>query len=83
MSDIREWLEELGLGQYAEALAENAIDLETLPHVSDADLKDLGVALGHHRIDHAAQPQPQSAQPEPRTSKTGDAGRWIMCRSLP
>ncbi len=54
MSDIREWLEELGLGQYAEAFAENAIDLETLPHVSDADLKDLGVALGHRRTLQAA-----------------------------
>ncbi len=49
MTDIRQWLEELGLGQYADTFEENAIDLETLPHVSDADLTELGLALGHRR----------------------------------
>ena len=30
MSDIRQWLEELGLGQYADAFEENAITPELL-----------------------------------------------------
>jgi hypothetical protein len=41
--DVVEWLEALGLGQYAQAFAENDIDLAILPQLSDADLKELGV----------------------------------------
>ena len=48
--DITQWLEELGLGQYAQAFAENDIDLRALPHLSDDDLKELGLSLGHRRI---------------------------------
>ena len=33
------WLENLGLGQYADASAENAIDLEVLANLSDQDLE--------------------------------------------
>ncbi len=32
MSDIRQWLEKLGLGEYADAFEENAIDLAAWPH---------------------------------------------------
>ncbi len=52
--DIAQWLEGIGLGQYAQALAENAVDLETLPHLSDDDLKELGLPLGHRRKLQAA-----------------------------
>ena len=31
MTDIRQWLEELGLGQYADAFDENEIDRSLLP----------------------------------------------------
>ncbi len=34
------WLEDLGLGKYAETFAENGIDLEILP---DDELKELGL----------------------------------------
>ena len=37
-SDIGEWLDGLGLGRYAEAFAENAVDLDVLPDLSDGDL---------------------------------------------
>jgi class 3 adenylate cyclase len=47
--DIEQWLEGLGLGRYAEAFAENEIDLDALPHLTEDDLKDLGVALGARR----------------------------------
>lgn len=40
--DIVNWLESLGLGQYAEVFAENAIDLRTLPALTEDDLKELG-----------------------------------------
>lgn len=44
--DIREWLENLGLGKYVEAFAENEIDFDVLPHLGEADLKELGLPLG-------------------------------------
>jgi class 3 adenylate cyclase/predicted ATPase len=43
------WLEELGLGQYAKAFAEQAIDFEIVPALSDADLEKLGIPLGHRK----------------------------------
>src|SRR5262249_15606764 len=46
---IATWLDEIGLGQYATVFAENAIDLEVLPDVTETDLERLGVALGHRK----------------------------------
>ncbi|MFQ5955672.1 MAG: adenylate/guanylate cyclase domain-containing protein, partial [Kiloniellales bacterium] len=48
--DVREWLEGFGLDKYAEAFVENGVDLRALPHLSEDDLKELGVLLGHRRI---------------------------------
>ena len=47
---IEQWLSAQGLGQYAENFKANDIDIRALPYLSDADLKDLGVSLGHRRI---------------------------------
>ena len=48
---ITDWLEKLGLGQYAQRFLENEIALSILPDLTDADLKELGVsALGHRRL---------------------------------
>jgi len=45
---IAEWLEKLGLGQYARRFAENDIDFSLLTKLTDANLKELGVtSLGH------------------------------------
>ncbi len=50
VSDLQQWLEGLGLGQYAAAFVGNDIDLDLLGQLTDADLKDLGVAsLGHRK----------------------------------
>jgi class 3 adenylate cyclase len=49
MQPIAKWLEKLGLGQYAQCFAENGIDLLDLRHLTDQDLKDIGVLLGHRR----------------------------------
>jgi class 3 adenylate cyclase len=54
MQQVSDWLEKLGLGQYAERFAENGISISALPHLSDQDLKDIGVLLGHRRIMLAA-----------------------------
>ena len=44
-----EWLVSIGLGEYAQRFADNAIDLSTLRDLTDQDLKELGVLLGHRR----------------------------------
>ncbi len=48
--DIAQWLEGLGLGEYAQSFAENGVNFDALPHLSEDDLKDLGLVLGHRRI---------------------------------
>ena len=47
MDDLAQWLEKLGLARYAQLFAENDIDLDTLPHLTDEELKELGLSLGH------------------------------------
>jgi len=49
MQPIAEWLEKLGLGQYAQRFAENGIDLSVLQDLTDQDLREVGVLLGHRR----------------------------------
>ena len=50
MADVVRWLDDLGLGQYAEAFAENFVDFDTLPQLTPEDLEGLGVtAIGHRR----------------------------------
>ena len=47
--DIGAWLASLGLSEYADRFAENGIDFSVLPDLSDQDLKEIGVILGHRR----------------------------------
>jgi hypothetical protein len=47
--DISKWLEDLGLGRYTGVFAENEIDFDALPHVTEEDLKEIGIALGARR----------------------------------
>ncbi len=49
MQQIADWLEKLGLGQYAQRFADNDIDVSVLPYLTDADLEKIGVTLGHRR----------------------------------
>jgi len=49
MQTIQPWLEQLGLSQYAEVFAENDVDLEALCLLTDAELRNLGVSLGHRK----------------------------------
>jgi hypothetical protein len=50
MQQIAEWLEKLGMSEYAERFTENGISVAALRHLTDQDLKDIGVLLGHRRI---------------------------------
>ena len=49
MQEIADWLTRLGLPEYAGAFAENGVDVAVLPHLTDQDLQDIGVLLGHRR----------------------------------
>jgi class 3 adenylate cyclase/tetratricopeptide (TPR) repeat protein len=81
MQQIAEWLDELGLSEHAERFVANKIDVAVLPLLTDEDLKEIGIPLGHRRKILAAinqgtrlvQPTPV-AEPAPTTeSKRPDA----------
>ena len=60
--------------------AENKIDLSVLPHLTDQDLKDIGVPLGHRRKMLAAisevaadtASEPKVFEPEPKPQETAE-----------
>jgi class 3 adenylate cyclase len=54
MQDLADWLDKLGMSEYAQRFAENGISVAALPHLTDHDLKDIGVLLGHRRVMLAA-----------------------------
>jgi class 3 adenylate cyclase len=47
--DIGGWLRSLGLGQYEAVFHENEIDVEVLPELTESDLIQLRLPLGHRR----------------------------------
>jgi len=49
MRSTSEWLHSLGLDQYVQLFADNDIDLELIPSLSEQDLEKLGVASMGHR----------------------------------
>ena len=49
MEELKQFLEQHGLGKYTQELAENAIGLDVLPDLSDSDLKEIGLPLGDRK----------------------------------
>ena len=43
MTTIRDWLEDLGLGRFADVFEENEVDLEALRYLTESMLEQLGV----------------------------------------
>jgi uncharacterized protein YjiS (DUF1127 family) len=76
MQQIAEWLEKLGMSEYADRFAENKIDVSVLRHLTDQDLKDIGVPLGHRRKMLAAISEfaaaPKVFEPEPKPQETAE-----------
>lgn len=71
---VADWLDELGLGQYARVFEENAIGPEMLAELNVDDLKELGVVkLGHRKKILAAIADLTSAGAKPTSRET--AGR--------
>jgi class 3 adenylate cyclase len=78
MQQIAEWLEKLGMSEYAQRFAESDIDTSVLRDLTDQDLKELGVSLGHRRrmlraIAELSGAAPTLPQPESTEPKTKDA----------
>ena len=48
-AELCAFLEAHGLGQYSEPMVAENIDLETLRDLDDADLRELGLSLGHRK----------------------------------
>jgi hypothetical protein len=46
MQQIGDWLEKLGMSEYAQRFAENRIDFSVLPDLTDQHLKDLDCLSG-------------------------------------
>jgi len=66
MQQIAEWLDELGLSEHTERFVENRIDVAVLALLTDEDLKEIGIPLGHRRKILAAINQgTRAAQPKP------------------
>jgi SAM domain (Sterile alpha motif) len=49
MQQIADWLEKLGMSEYAQRFAENDVDIDVLNELTDQDFDRLGVSLGHRR----------------------------------
>src|SRR6266516_2905741 len=49
MQQIADWLQTIGLGQYTELFAGSDIDLTVLHDLTDQDLENIGISLGHRK----------------------------------
>jgi class 3 adenylate cyclase len=87
--DVAGWLHSLGLGKYARAFADNAVDASVLPRLTADDLKELGVvAVGDRRrlldaiaaLGESAPPaiEPAATPPLPAPARS----RWAERRQL-
>ena len=79
---VGEWLDALGLSEYAASFADNAIDRDVLPELTDADLKDLGVKLGHRRKLLRAIAALEAEADAPRSSSQPPGGTEAERRQL-
>jgi class 3 adenylate cyclase/tetratricopeptide (TPR) repeat protein len=73
VSTIAEWLVSLGMPEYTERFAEERIETDVLPELTDQDLERLGIPLGHRRrmlksIRELGQPPPAAPRVEAAAS---------------
>ena len=79
MLDLSSWLDRWGLAQLAPRLAEQDIDIDALRHITEEDLRELGLTIGlRRRLMHAIEeglrrPAAELAPPGPgRPATTGN-----------
>jgi class 3 adenylate cyclase len=78
VQEVAEWLEKLGMSEYARRFAENDIDASVLPHLTDQSLKELGVSLGHRlkilaAVRELAGPTPAALKPSDQAATPRDS----------
>src|SRR5262245_24138858 len=80
MQEISDWLAKLGMSEYSQSFADNRIDFSVLSYLTDQDLRDIGVPLGHRRkllaaiAELANEPVPPApeAEPDPASQDTAE-----------
>lgn len=83
MTKFQAWLESQGLEAYAQVFSDNHIDFRVLPELSEADLKELGLSMGHHKRFLAAVAQWATSVADPEhQSDVGHAARITRARGL-
>ena len=78
MTNARQWLDSIGMGQYADAFESNDIEWEFIPKLDHALLKDIGVSSVGHRMKlleaaTSLEPQPSRAPIEKPVESTATA----------
>lgn len=91
MRDVGEWLAGLGLGRYARAFGDNAVDWRLLPTLTAQDLRDLGVmSVGHRRkllnaiaaLDPVEEVRPQTERRQLTVLFVDLVGSTVLARQL-
>src|SRR5882724_9879758 len=84
---MREWLEGLGLGEFADAFEREQVSLDDVEELVESDLKDLGLPLGprkrflraayalRHRADDQAQSHDQASATDAPEAPVSEADR--------
>ena len=81
MDELGRFLAQLGLQRYEAAFRDNDVDMDVLRVLSEADLKELGLSLGHRRkllaalAAGVAVPAPADGAPVDSPAAGGEAGR--------
>jgi class 3 adenylate cyclase/predicted ATPase len=79
MTKLEQWLNELGLQQYAGTFTDNGIDFDILLELAESDFEKLGLLLGHRRkllkALAALKPTPTQSQPAATKAETQEAER--------
>src|SRR5262245_10280540 len=75
LKGIAEWLASVGLSEYAQRFADNGIDLSVIRDLTEQDLKDLGVPLGHRRRILRAIAELNGVAPAPTETATEPVAR--------
>ena len=78
--DVGIWLEDLGLGKYADTFAQNEIDFVALPYITEEDLKEIGIALGARRKLLAAAAE-LGSKIEPTSSREAAGSRPVVAEA--
>jgi SAM domain (Sterile alpha motif) len=80
MNTLRDWLEAIGLGQYADAFAANDIDTDLLPRLDDRLLKDIGASSAGHRL--RLRDAIENGSPRRQTPARDEARPYVRLRTV-